>query len=91
MFVFFHDGAAVDRLLATQSGMNGLVQEIANGPAVSYGFLGSYFFAIWFLFKRYISGDLGPGAFLHVSVRAWLGRYSGSGRRGGDRGKVRSE
>ena len=72
MFVFFHDGAAVDRLLATRSGMNGLVQEIANGPAVSYGFLGSYFFAIWFLFKRYISGDLGPGAFLHVSVRTWL-------------------
>jgi hypothetical protein len=72
MFVFFHDGGAVDRLLASRSGMNGLVREIANGPAVSYGFLGSYFFSIWFLFKRYISGDLGPGAFLHVSVRTWL-------------------
>jgi hypothetical protein len=72
IFVFFHDGAAIDRLLLERSGMNGLVREIANGPAVSYGFLGSYFFAIWFLFKRYISGDLGPGAFLHVSVRTWL-------------------
>jgi hypothetical protein len=72
MFVFFHDGAAIDRLLADRSGLNGLVLAITNGPPVSYGFLGSYFFAIWFLFKRYISGDLGPGAFLHVSVRTWL-------------------
>jgi hypothetical protein len=39
---------------------------------VTAAFLGSYFFSAWFLFGRYIGGDLGPPALLHVAVRTWL-------------------
>ena len=38
----------------------------------SAAFLGSYFFASWFLVKRYIGGDLGPQTYLHVAIRTWM-------------------
>jgi hypothetical protein len=71
-FMFFHDGPAIEKLMVDGVGMNGLAEQIATGPPLSYGFLGAYFFAVSFLFRRYMSGDMGPGAFLHVAVRTWL-------------------
>jgi hypothetical protein len=71
-FIFFHDGPLIDEMVVPGVGLRSLADQIATGPPLSYGFLGAYFFAVWLLFKRYMSGDLGPGAFLHVAIRTWL-------------------
>jgi hypothetical protein len=36
---------------------------------ISFAFLGSYFFALNLLFKRYSRGDLSPKAYSHISIR----------------------
>ena len=71
-FVIFHEGPGVLYDVACCGNLDSVIGAISSGPPVSFGFLGAYFFATWFLFKRYVAGDLGPGAFLHVSVRTWL-------------------
>lgn len=70
LLVFFHSGPLVNQLLS--GGLADLFSKIGEGPPLVFGFLGSYFFGIWFLFQRYISGDLGPSAYLHVAVRTWV-------------------
>lgn len=37
--------------------------------ALGFGFLGSYFFAINFIFRRYVRADLGPKAYSHLAMR----------------------
>ena len=37
--------------------------------AISFGLLGSYFFALNMIFRRYVRSDLGPKAYNHISMR----------------------
>jgi hypothetical protein len=47
------------------------VQEViaSHSSAIAFGFLGSYFFAINFIFRRYVRADLGPKAYSHLAMR----------------------
>jgi len=41
----------------------------SHSTALVFGFLGSYFFAINFIFRRYVRADLGPKAYSHLAMR----------------------
>jgi hypothetical protein len=58
-------------MFARDQKMQHLMEAVEAAPPVAFGFLGSYFFAISFLFFRYMSGDLGPNVFSHICVRTW--------------------
>jgi len=53
------------------SGINDLMAAVLKSPttALGFGFLGSYFFAINFIFRRYVRADLGPKAYSHLAMR----------------------
>jgi len=70
-FAFFHNGADFIAVFSVDGKLVRLVESISSGPPVSFAFLGSYFFAVQLLLRRYLGGDLGPGAFLYVTVRTW--------------------
>jgi hypothetical protein len=40
-----------------------------QATAISFGFLGAYFFALNMIFRRYVRSDLGPKAYNHISMR----------------------
>ncbi|WP_437916201.1 hypothetical protein WME73_15485 [Sorangium sp. So ce302] len=42
---------------------------IPNRTAFTFAFLGTYFFALNMVFRRYVRADLGPKAYSHISVR----------------------
>jgi hypothetical protein len=42
---------------------------VPNPTAFTFAFLGTYFFALNMVFRRYVRADLGPKAYSHVAVR----------------------
>lgn len=42
---------------------------VPNSTAFTFAFLGTYFFALNMVFRRYVRADLGPKAYSHVAVR----------------------
>lgn len=72
VFLFLDNGPLWLETFQQESKIGILVDVLGSGPPVSFGLLGGYFFGAWFLFRRYVGGDLGPNAFLHVTVRTWM-------------------
>jgi len=46
---------------------------VPSASAIGFGFLGTYFFALNFVFRRYVRADLGPKAYTHLSMRVLVG------------------
>jgi hypothetical protein len=42
---------------------------VPNRTAFTFAFLGTYFFSLNMVFRRYVRADLGPKAYSHISVR----------------------
>lgn len=42
---------------------------VPSASTIGFGFLGAYFFALNFVFRRYVRADLGPKAYTHLSMR----------------------
>jgi cbb3-type cytochrome oxidase subunit 3 len=40
-----------------------------SSPAITYGFIGAYFFSIQLVFRRYLQSDLKPQVFMFVTMR----------------------
>lgn len=53
----------------SEEGLNTASLLTPNTDVVAYAFLGSYFFALGMLFRRYTRSDLTPKAYTHVCVR----------------------
>lgn len=56
---------------------------VPNRNAFTFAFLGTYFFSLNMVFRRYVRADLGPKAYSHVAVRiiiasilAWVASYT---------------
>jgi hypothetical protein len=62
---------------------------VPNRTAFTFAFLGTYFFALNMVFRRYVRADLGPKAYSHISVRiiiasvlAWVASQTWEGFQG---------
>jgi len=87
--------ADIQRALAPlgKAGSSGLPIELCalfvpNPTAFTFAFLGTYFFALNMVFRRYVRADLGPKAYSHIAVRiiiasvlAWVASQTWEGLR----------
>ena len=62
---------SIERVAALNNPLKASFQAmiVPNSSAVGFGFLGTYFFALNFAFRRYVRSDLGPKAYSHLSTR----------------------
>ena len=72
-FVFYpRTTAGLAILIASGAGVAEVTSYLATPSPITYGFVGSYFWIIQMLLRRYFSGDLYPSAFLQASERLIL-------------------
>lgn len=56
--------------IAQDIGVTGFTTQLTKAPnALTFGFLGAYFFVLQMLFRRYLAGDLNPKPYINATVR----------------------